>query len=581
MKRFLTVALLIFCGVAYALQTFSIEGVRKIAAPTANDDSADGYIVGCVWLDTTADQTYVCIDNTAAAAVWNQVDVSTSGFLQVANNLSDVANALTSRTNLGLAIDTNVQRWDADLDTWALTTPSANGRSLVSGADYAAMRTLLSLVPGTNVQAYDADLLALAGLISAADKGIQWTGVGTAGVYNLTAFAKTILDDADEATFKATVNLEIDTDVQAWDADLDTWAGVTPSANGQSLVSAANYAAMTILLGLGTASSPTFTGLTLGVNAAVDPLLTWDGDTTDGTQTWMEDEAYFAFSHALQLGTTADTTNGIVRHTGTDIEARLSGAWVSLSAGATGGEANTASNAGTGVSAFYQKSAVDLEFNAHKSENDRLTVALDAVSHDIEYTLVEGNIILDNCDNTASAFKSTRTGVKRTLWIDAGAFIARTTNGMAAATEEYATNDVMSDYFAADPTTDEAVQVRIAMPDAWDRGTIKVKFFWTTGTAAGSVVWGIRGRAVSNDDAMDGAWGAAVTVTDAVIATGDLHVSGATAAVTIGGTPALGDAVWLEPYRDADNVSDDNTGDAKFLGIQIQYTEGSTEPSAW
>jgi len=41
------------------------------------------------------------------------------------------------------------------------------------------------------------------------------------------AYAQTVLDDADEATFKATVNLEIGTDVQAQDDELDDIAGLT------------------------------------------------------------------------------------------------------------------------------------------------------------------------------------------------------------------------------------------------------------------------------------------------------------------------------------------------------------------
>lgn len=44
-----------------------------------------------------------------------------------------------------------------------ITDASANGRSLVTAADYAAMRTLLGLVIGTNVQAYNANLATYAG----------------------------------------------------------------------------------------------------------------------------------------------------------------------------------------------------------------------------------------------------------------------------------------------------------------------------------------------------------------------------------------------------------------------------------
>lgn len=63
---------------------------------------------------------------------------------------------------------------------------------------------------------------------------------------------------------------------------------------------------------------------------------------------------------------------------------------------ASSGEANTASSAGTGTSLFYQKTGVDLEFNAIKSENDRITISLDGITHDVEVTLNEGNIVHQN-----------------------------------------------------------------------------------------------------------------------------------------------------------------------------------------
>ena len=41
-------------------------------APTANEDSGDGYSVGSRWLDVTNNTIYTCIDATAAAAIWQR-----------------------------------------------------------------------------------------------------------------------------------------------------------------------------------------------------------------------------------------------------------------------------------------------------------------------------------------------------------------------------------------------------------------------------------------------------------------------------------------------------------------------------
>ena len=60
-----------------------------------------------------------------------------SGALLAANNLSDVANASTARTNLGVAIGSNVLAYDANLQSFvtALTLPTSdgtNGQALVT-----------------------------------------------------------------------------------------------------------------------------------------------------------------------------------------------------------------------------------------------------------------------------------------------------------------------------------------------------------------------------------------------------------------------------------------------------------------
>lgn len=43
------------------------------AAPTVNDDSGDGYSIGSVWIDTSADQVYMATDVTVGAAIWKQL----------------------------------------------------------------------------------------------------------------------------------------------------------------------------------------------------------------------------------------------------------------------------------------------------------------------------------------------------------------------------------------------------------------------------------------------------------------------------------------------------------------------------
>ncbi len=162
--------------------------------------------------------------------------------------------------------------------------------------------------------------------------------------------------------------------------------------------------------------------------------------------------------------------------------------------------------------------------------------------------------------------------------IPATAMTRRTTNGPAVGTSETATNKVMIETLDFDQSTAEYAQIRFLMPKRWNEGTVTAQFYWTA-TTTGNVVWACQAVALSDDDVLDTAFGTVQTVTDGVTAANDLMISAATSAITIAGTPAAGDMVVFQFYRDASNGSDTLAADAKLLGVKLFITTDAGDDS--
>jgi hypothetical protein len=99
-------------------------------------------------------------------------------------------------------------------------------RSHHTGMQLAATISDFASAVGALAQPLDAELTAIAGLTSAANKGIYFTGSGAAALFDLSVFARSFLDDADAATVLSTIG------AQPLDATLTALAGVTSTAGG-------------------------------------------------------------------------------------------------------------------------------------------------------------------------------------------------------------------------------------------------------------------------------------------------------------------------------------------------------------
>ena len=198
--------------------------------------SIAGLITGAdMMIYTTASDTYATttlssfartiLDDTTAGAVRTTIGAGTgSGDLLSTNNLSELTATSTARTNLGLAIGTNVQAYDADLTT--LSTPTASSTVAYQAGAYTFVSNSTSALAQSTAQGA---LTFLASIPDAIQDTITrlgtivsgvWTGTVIGSQYggtgqNLSSATGFLKFAAGVATTTATVDISTDTNLAA------------------------------------------------------------------------------------------------------------------------------------------------------------------------------------------------------------------------------------------------------------------------------------------------------------------------------------------------------------------------------
>ena len=175
--------------------------------------------LGTVALDNSA-VTYAKIQNvsatdrllgrsTAGAGVVEEIPLTAAG-----RALIDDADAAAQRTTLGLGTIAT-----QDASAIAITGGTITGGTITGITDLAVAdggtgasdagtaRTNLGLAIGTNVQAYDAGLQSISGLTTSADQTVYTTASDTYATTSLTSFGRSLIDDTDAATARTTLGL--------------------------------------------------------------------------------------------------------------------------------------------------------------------------------------------------------------------------------------------------------------------------------------------------------------------------------------------------------------------------------------
>ena len=536
---------------------------------------SDGTGAGAAVVDITADFAMSSVKITGGS-------ITGITDLAIVDGGTGASDASTARTNLGLAIGTNVQAYDAELTAIAALAVTdgniivGNGTTWVAESG-ATARTSLGLSIGTDVQAYDAGLQSISGLTTSADQMIYTTALDTYATTGLTAAGRAILDDADASAQRTTLGVAIGTDVQAYDAALQSISGLTTSANQMIYTTALDTYATTGLTAAGRAilddadasAQRTTLGLAIGTNVqaydaeltAIAGLAVTNGNFIVGNGTTWVAESGATARTSLGLGTMATQAASSVTITGGSITGITD---LAVADGGTGAsDAGTArTNLGLAIGTNVQAYDAGLQsISALTTSADQMiyTTALDTYA--TTGLTAAGRAILDDADASAQrttlglaigtnvqAYDAELTAIaglavtdgniivgNGTTWVAESGATARTSLGLAIGTDVQA-YDAELTAIAALAVTDSNFIVGngttwVAESGATARTSLGLGTIATQDASSVTVTGGtINGTAIGGSTAAAGAFTTVsasgdVTIADKIVHDGDTNTS--------------------------------------------------------
>jgi len=229
-----------------------------------------------------------------------------------------------------------------------------------------------------------------------------------------------------------------------------------------------------------------------------------------------------------------------------------------------------------GFTLYCSAAGNDIQIQAQGSDTD---IDIDIVPKGAGTVLLDGTAIgtvIGVDTGTAAGNVPLNSDIlgEHTVWVPASAMTPETTSGCAPITQVEGTAgrpELLSLDFSGTAATQEYAQFSLAFPKGWDEGTVTfIPFYVVSAAVSTTVRWNLAGVALSNDDALDTAFGTAVNSDDTYTGTsGDVAVGPESSAMTIAGTPAEGDLCYFRVGRDPDN--DTTSQDARLVGIKVLY----------